>query len=84
MNNEILLPKEIRIAETLYIGRHVKLFTIALNRVNFLDNFHGTMKYTVFAPEDVAFENFLKENNYKDIYDVSKEVFKVLVTNKMI
>lgn len=79
-------PKPVNntIAVLLSNGNKVKLFTKALDRVDFLDNLHGTKKYTVFAPDDDAFENFLEEYDYDNISDVPKEELKKIILNHII
>lgn len=72
------------IAEQLMGGSTVTLFTEALDRIDFLDNLHGTKKYTVFAPHDDAFEDFLEENDYDEIDDVPKKVLEEIVLNHII
>ncbi|WP_308992460.1 fasciclin domain-containing protein [Mariniflexile litorale] len=72
------------IARLLSNGSKVKLFTKALDRVHFLDDLHGTKKYTVFAPDDDAFEDFLEENDYDEIDDIPKSELKKIILNHII
>lgn len=84
INDNDPVPINNTIAVLLSNGSKVKIFTKALDRVNFLDDLHGTKKYTVFAPDDDAFEDFLEENDYDKVEDVPKEELKKIILNHII
>lgn len=77
-------PASETIAVLLTNGSQVTLFTEALDRIDFLDNLHGTKKYTVLAPNDDAFEAFLEENDYDDVDDVPEAELKKIILNHII
>lgn len=84
VNDNDPIPFNNTIAVLLSNGTKVKLFTKALDRVNFLDDLHGTKKYTVLAPNDDAFKDFLQENDYDKVEDVPKEELKKIILNHII
>jgi uncharacterized surface protein with fasciclin (FAS1) repeats len=51
------------IYQTAKDAKNFTILTAALDKANLKDVFTNKGKYTVFAPTDAAFKNFLKENN---------------------
>jgi len=77
-------PTQHTIAYILSQGTTVTMFGEALEQMDFLDNLNGSDKFTVFAPSDDAFEDFLEENDYEDLDDVPDEVLEKLVLNHLV
>ena len=60
-------------------------FITALQATDLLDSINSTIEYTVLAPTNAAFENFLASNDdYNDIADVPKEILTPLLLNHII
>src|SRR5690606_1891903 len=59
--------------------------TLALDRVDLLDNLNDKEKnFTLFMPDDDAFDEFLDENSYVDINDVPLSVLEELLLNHIV
>lgn len=59
--------------------------TLALDRVDLLDNLNNKeKKFTLFMPDDDAFEEFLDDNSYADINDVPLELLEELLLNHIV
>lgn len=59
-------------------------FTKALERSEVLGTLGGTQKYTVFVPNDLAFNDYLKKNSYANVNAIPKEELKTLMLNHMV
>src|SRR5690606_35594797 len=77
-------PTKNTVAVLLTNGSQVTLFTEALDRIDFLDNLNGVAKYTVFAPSDDAFEDYMQENDYANVDDIPEAELKEIVLNHII
>lgn len=60
---------------------NLTLFVAALEKTDLLNTLDSDGTYTVFAPNNEAFTNFLSENGYASINDVETSVLKQLLLN---
>lgn len=66
------------------VNSNLSTLVLALEKANLSATLQGPGPYTVFAPTNKAFEDFLKTTPYKTLNDVPVEVLKQILLNHVV
>lgn len=75
---------ETTLADNIIADPELSSLAAALERVNFITTFQGSTKYTILAPTNSAFSNFLSAEGYATLNDVPLEDLTQLLLNHVI
>ena len=81
--NTLPIP-ETTIADIINADTELSSLVAALERVNLISTFDGTVKYTLLAPTNEAFNNYLGAQGYATINDVPIDELEQLLLNHVI
>ncbi len=72
------------IAELAQATPDLSTLVLALQRADLVNTLNGTGEFTVFAPTNTAFNNFLAANNFASLNDVPVDVLTQVLLNHVI
>ncbi len=83
-DNTVPIDNGVTIAEFVAGNPEYSILLEALQRANLVATLDGTTTYTVFAPNNTAFEAFLNANGFASVEDVPVEILTNILLNHVL
>ncbi|GGD25492.1 fasciclin domain-containing protein [Hyunsoonleella pacifica] len=77
-------PTPSTISELVFVNTRLSLLTEALDRTGLLQTLDIEGPFTLFAPPNEVFEQFLRENSYTDLSEVPVDLLRNILLNHVI